>query len=220
MTLDSRGTDFRQGHPLGHRDQLVPWPCPQRPDWMDHETYAHMPKQLTVRQIEVAGRVLVTTLTDAQSVSPLDLDAVYRQRWQVEVDLRSIKAVMGMDILRAKSPHMIDKEMAVYLLTYNLVRGLMVRAAAGVNRVARALNFKATLQLFLAFQPQLHRAVGNRADSIRTHLLNAVSTLILPIRPGRVEPRAIQRRPKHHALLTVPRDMARAAIIHTRRPYA
>lgn len=118
---------------------------------MDHETYAHMPQQLTVRQIEVAGRVLVTTLADAQSVSPRDLDRLYRQRWQVEVDLRSIKAVMGMDILRAKSPHMIDKEMAVYLLAYNLVRGLMVRAAAEVNRSARALSFKATLQLFLAF---------------------------------------------------------------------
>jgi hypothetical protein len=215
-----RITDFRQGHHLGPRDQLVTWHCPQRPDWMDHETYAHMPKQLTVRQIEVAGRVLVTTLTDAQSVSPLDLDRLYRQRWQVEVDLRSIKAVMGMDILRAKSPHMIDKEMAVYLLAYNLVRGLMVRAAAGANRIARALSFKATLQLFMAFQPQLHRAVGKHATIIRTHLLNAVSTMILPIRPGRVEPRAIKRRPKNHALLTVPRYVARAAIIHTHRSYA
>lgn len=215
-----RVTDFRQGHHLGHHDQLVTWHCPQRPDWMDHETYAHMPQQLTVRQIEVAGRVLVTTLADAQSVSPLDLDTLYRQRWQVEVDLRSIKAVMGMDILRAKSPHMIDKEMAVYLLAYNLVRGLMVRAAAGVNRIARALSFKATLQLFLAFQPQLHRAVGKRADIIRTHLLTAVSTMILLIRPGRVEPRAIKRRPKNHALLTVPRYMARAAIIHAHRSYA
>jgi hypothetical protein len=215
-----RITDFRQGHHLGPRDQLVTWHCPQRPAWMDHETYAHMPKQLTVRQIEVAGRVLVTTLTDAQGVSPLDLDTLYRQRWQVEVDLRSIKAVMGMDILRAKSPHMIDKEMAVYLLAYNLVRGLMVRAAAGTNRIARALSFKATLQLFVAFQPQLHKAVGKRAHLIRAHLLNAVSAMILPIRPGRVEPRAIKRRPKNHALLTVPRDMARAAIIHAHQSYA
>ncbi|MEK9142675.1 MAG: transposase [Nitrospirota bacterium] len=187
---------------------------------MDHETYAHMPQQLTVRQIEVAGRVLVTTLADAQSVSPRDLDTLYRQRWQVAVDLRSIKAVMGMDILRAKSPHMIDKEVAVYLLAYNLVRGLMVRAAAGANRIARALSFKATLQLFLAFQPQLHRAVGKRADLIRTHLLNAVGTMILSIRPGRVEPRAVKRRPKNHALLTMPRYMARAAIIHAHQSYA
>ncbi len=215
-----RVADFRHGERLGYRDRLVTWTRPQRPPWMDQATYARMSLQLTVRQTEVAGRVLVTTLTDAQSVSPLALDTWYRQRWQVEVDLRSIKAVMGMDILRAKSPTMIDKEMAVYLLAYNLVRGLMVRAAAGVNRIARALSFKATLQLFLAFHPQLHRAVGKRADLIRARLLNAVSTMILLIRPGRVEPRAIKRRPKNHALLTVPRYVARAAIIHAHELYA
>jgi hypothetical protein len=215
-----RVTDFRQGQHLGHHDQLVTWHCPQRPDWMDHETYARMPPQLTVRQTEVAGRILVTTLTDARSVSPLDLDALYRQRWQVEVDLRSIKAVMGMDILRAKSPHMIDKEMAIYLLAYNLVRGLMARAAAGADMFTRALSFKATLQLLLAFQQHLRRAAGECADIMRTHLLNVVSRMILPMRPGRVEPRAIKRRPKNHALLTVPRHVARASIIRAHRAYA
>ena len=52
-----RVTDFRQGQHLGHRDQLVTWHCPQRPDWMDQATYARMPPQLTVRQTEVAGRI-------------------------------------------------------------------------------------------------------------------------------------------------------------------
>jgi hypothetical protein len=51
---------------------------------MDPATYARMPQQLSLRQTEVAGRVLVTTLTDARSVAPLDLDALYRSRWQVE----------------------------------------------------------------------------------------------------------------------------------------
>ena len=72
-----------------------------------------MPKTITGRETKVAGRILVSTLTDAVAVTPSDLDALYGQRWQVEVDLRSIKAVMGMDILRAKSPAMINKEIAV-----------------------------------------------------------------------------------------------------------
>jgi hypothetical protein len=215
-----RCTDFRQGQRLGHRDRLVTWHCPQRPDWMDHETYARMPQQLTVRQTEVAGRVLVTTLTDARTVAPLDLDALYRQRWQVEVDLRSIKAVMGMDILRAKSPSMIDKEIAVHLLAYNLVRGIMARAAAGADTIARALSFKGTLQLLLAFQQHLRWAAGKSADIMSAHVLGAISAMRLPIRPGRIEPHAIKRRPKNHALLTVPRHVARAAIIRSRAAYA
>lgn len=215
-----RCTDFRQGQRLGHRDRLVTWHCPQRPDWMDHETYARMPQELTVRQTEVAGRILVTTLTDARSVAPLDLDMLYRQRWQVEVDLRSIKAVMGMDILRAKSPAMIDKEIAVHLLAYNLVRGLMARAAAGADVIARTLSFKGALQLLLAFQQHLRWAGRKSVDIMSAHLLGAISAMKLPIRPGRIEPHAIKRRPKNHALLTVPRQVARAAIIRARRAYA
>ena len=215
-----RGTDFRQGQRLGHRDQLVTWQRPQRPGWMDHTTYARMPQQLSLRQTEVAGRILVTTLTDARSVIPLDLDALYRQRWQVEVDLRSIKAVMGMDILRAKSPAMIAKEIAVHLLAYNLVRGIMARAAAGAEVIARALSFKGALQLLLAFQQHLRWAGRKSVGIMSAHLLGALSAMKLPIRPGRIEPHAIKRRPKNHALLTVPRQAAHAAIIRARANYA
>lgn len=48
------------------------------------------------------------------------------------------------------------------------------------------------------------------------HLIGAISLLKLPIRPGRVEPHAIKRRPNTHALLTVPRHVARANILRSR----
>lgn len=123
---------------------------------------------------------------------------------------------MGMDILRAKSPAMIDKEIAVYLLAYNLVRGIMARAAAGAEVIARALSFKGALQLLLAFQQHLRWAGRKSVDIMNAHLLGAISATTLPIRPGRIEPHAIKRRPKNHALLTVPRHVALAAIIRAR----
>jgi hypothetical protein len=52
------------------------------------------------------------------------------------------------------------------------------------------------------------------------HLLGAISTLELPIRPGRVEPHAIKRRPKNHQLLTIPRRLARATILRAREAAA
>lgn len=215
-----RLTDFDRGRRLGRKDHLVTWHRPQRPLWMDEATYARIPQQLTLRETEVAGRILVTTLTDARAVTPLDLDALYCRRWQVEVDLRSIKAVMGMDILRAKSPAMIDKEMAVYLLAYNLLRGLMARAAAATVVIARALSFKGALQLLLAFQQHLRWAGKISVDTMIAHLLGAISRMVLPIRPGRIEPHAIKRRPKPHKLLTVPRHIAREQIRQKRAAYA
>jgi hypothetical protein len=211
-----RITDFRRGKRLGPRDRLVQWQRPQRPSWMDVQTYARMPECLTLRQAEFAGRILVTSLTDAHAVSVQELDALYSRRWQVEVDLRSIKAEMGMDILRAKSADMVDKEIGVYLLAYNLVCALMTRAGAAAHVLARALSFKATLQLLLAFQHHLRLSAGRSAATMTAHLLGAISLLRLPVRPSRVEPHAIKRRPKNHQLLTVPRGIARAAILGAR----
>lgn len=207
-----RITDFRRGKRLGPRDRLVQWQRPQRPSWMDVQTYARMPESLTLRQAEVAGRILVTTLTDARTVSVQEVDALYRRRWQVEVDLRSIKAEMGMDVVRAQSPAMVDKEIGVYLLAYNLVCALMTRAGAAARVLARTLSFKGTLQLLLAFQQHLRLSGGRSATTMTAHLLGAISLLELPIRPCRVEPHAIKRRPKNHHLLTVPRPVARAEI--------
>lgn len=211
-----RVSDFRCGKRLGRADRLVQWERPPHPSWMDAETYAGMPERLSVRQTKVAGRILVSTLTDAKSVSALELDALYRRRWQIEVDLRSIKAEMGMDIVRAKSPSVVDKEIAVYLLAYNLVCALMTRAGAAANVLARALSFKGTVQLLLAFQQHLRHSAGTRTTIMIAHLLGAISTLKLPIRPGRVEPHAIKRRPKNHQLLMIPRPLARAAILDER----
>ncbi|MDZ7652887.1 MAG: IS4 family transposase [Burkholderiaceae bacterium] len=212
-----RHTDGRRGQRLGRGDRLVRWQRPPRPAWMDEPTYARMPEQLQLRQTEIGGRVLVTTLTDARTVRPADLDALYRRRWQVELDLRSIKAELGMDILAAKSPAMVDKEVAAHLLAYNLVRVLMARAAASAQVLARSLSFKASVQLLLAFQQQLRLAGGRQATRMTALLLGAVSCLRLRLRPGRVEPRAVKRRPKTHHLLTVPRHIARAAILQSRQ---
>lgn len=218
-----RSTDFRRGKRLGRRDRLVQWQRPQRPQrpgWMDAPTYARMPESLTLRQAEVGGRTLVTTLTDARTVSVQQVDALYRRRWQVEVDLRSIKAEMGMDVVRAKSPDMVDKEIGAYLLAYNLVCALMTRAGAAAQVLARALSFKGTLQLLLAFQQHLRWSGGRSAMTMTAHLLGAISLLELPIRPGRVEPHAIKRRPKNHQLLTLPRDEARVEIRRAREAAA
>ena len=121
-----------------------------------------------------------------------------------------------MDILRTKTPAMVKKDIAVHLLAYNLVRGLMARAAAGLHVLARVISFKGSVQLLLAFQQQL-RWIGNKpATVMAAHLLGAIGLTTLPDRPRRIEPRAIKRCPKNHALLTEPREIARQRIIQAR----
>lgn len=208
----SRLFDFRRGQRLGQGDHIVRWRRPPRPEWMDPDTYAAMPEELTVREVRVRGRVLVTTILDAD-VAPAELGGLYQQRWHVELDLRSIKIAIGMDILRCKRPEMIRKEVAVHLLAYTLVRAVMAQAASLGGVLARALSFKAALQLLNAYHQQLRHSAGARVCMMISHVLGAMAQLRLHVRPGRAEPRAVKRRPKPHRLLTEPRSVARAAIL-------
>lgn len=212
----SRHVDFRCGKRLGARDHQVHWERPQRPRWMDAQTYEQMPASLPVREVRVGGLTLVTTLVNPKEVGKDELRELYLQRWNVELDLRSIKSAMQMDVLRCKSPQMVAKEIAVYLLAYNLVRALMAKAAQGAGLLPRQLSFKGALHLINAFQEALRRAPRARLSIMQAHLLGAIASLKLPHRPGRIEPRAIKRRPKEYPRLTRPRNVARAHLFRRR----
>jgi hypothetical protein len=215
-----RGTDFRRGHRLGIRDHVVSWVRPQRPMWIDEATYEAMPAALILREARVGGWILVTTFTDAKAVHKRELLELYRLRWQVELDLRSIKTVMQMDILRCKSPEMVRKEIAVHLLAYNLVRAVMAQAAYLGNVLPRLMSFKGTLQLLRAFEQNLRHCPRGRLAYRWAVLLASIAQLMLPDRPGRVEPRAVKRRPKPHKLLTKPRHVLRKRLLKQQQRYA
>lgn len=218
-----REVNFRRGRRLGQDDHIVRWGRPQRPEWMDQQTYDRIPASIEVRQIRVhTGRpgfrtesvIVVTTLTGAAAYAKDDLAELYHSRWLAELDIRSIKITMGMDILRCKTPKMVRKEMWTCLLAYNLIRQTMLQAARQSGVYPRNLSFTAALQSIAA--SWLVIVVSN--DTVVAHLLAAgranVSAHMVGNRPDRVEPRAVKRRPKPHALLTKPRSQARAEL-HT-----
>ena len=53
------------------------------------------------------------------SIGGEQIGGLYERRWDGEVDIRSIKSTMQMDILRCKTPDMIHKEIWTHLLAYN-----------------------------------------------------------------------------------------------------
>ena len=213
-----RPIDFRRGRQLGPDDHLLTWSKPPRPAWMDEETYRHIPEELVVREVRVRVNqrgwrvrelVIVTTLLDDAVVSPEDLARVYLARWQAEVDLRSIKITMQMDVLRCKSPAMVRKEVWMHLLAYNLVRTTIAQAASLHGLAPRSISFKGALQTLNAFRAACRITSGAARERVLQTLYAAIATHLVGDRPGRFEPRAIKRRPKSQALLTVPRAVAR-----------
>ena len=211
-----RQTDFSQGVCLGVRDHIVEWPKPQRPAWMSPLEYQRYPAKLRLREVEVDQRILVTSLLNPEAAAPRELDALYRLRWNIEVDWRTIKVTMHMDVLRCLTPAMIRKEISVHLLAYNLVRWAMASAAYLGEVMPRLLGFTGAKRVLMAFATQLRQCPGQRLSVMFAVVLGAIASLRLPIRPDRVEPRAKKRRPKNLPLLTTPRRLARMRILENR----
>lgn len=127
-----------------------------------------------------------------------------RQSLTRQLDLRNLKTTLGMDVLRCQTPQMVEKELWVYLLAYNLIRLLMAQAAFEANVHPRELSFKHAVQLWSEWTA---RRVEIHADAASLFRLMAQPTV--GQRPGRIEPRARKRRPKPYPWLKVPRAEAR-----------
>jgi len=205
-----RSTDFRKGQKLGPRDHLIVLTKPKKkPEWMSQCEYDQAPATLKVRELYAGGKILVTTLLCPKEAPKAVVKALYRRRWNVELDLRNIKTTLGMEQLRCKTPEMAIKELWVYLLAYNLIRLLMAQAALLADQIPRQLSFKHTVQIWIAWQ---HRGGGTQ-DAVSVHaLLVLIAEPRVGLRPGRVEPRALKRRLKPFPLLTKPRADAKEEI--------
>ncbi len=218
-----RAYDFRRGRRLGAGDHVVVWVKPQRPDWMDPETYAAIPETLTLREartfVDTPGYraqelVIVTTMTDGDTYTKDDLLDLYHDRWHVELDIEAIKQSLQMDVLRCKTPAMVQKEIWAHLLVYNLVRKVMAQAALTEDINPRTISFRGALQTLQEFRAALVQAPAEALAPLAEVLLAAIATHRVGDRPDRCEPRAVKRRPKEYDRLTKPRAEARAQLLH------
>jgi Transposase DDE domain len=220
-----RHTDFRRGRHLGPGDHLVSWHKPkQRPEWLDATTFARLPDTFPMREvrIRVPGKscrsraiVVATTLLDAQAYPKESIAELYRQRWHAELDLRSLKTFLQMDVLRCHSPAMVRKEVWVHVLAYNLIRKVMAQAAQEHQLSPRQISFKGTLQTLNAFCDGLRACTPEGLTTLCRRLLAAVAQHRVGNRPGRLEPRAKKRRAKPYRLLNKPRAKARKAELNS-----
>lgn len=218
--------DKRDDNPVGAKkinqhERMTVWLKPQRPDWMTQEEYRSLPDKIEIRLVDIvidqAGfrskkYTVATTVLDNKTYTRSWITNVYRSRWLVELDIRSIKCSLDLDIVRAKTPAMVRTEIWSCLLAYNLIRFKMLQGATSGKRMPRSLSFTATLQS-LAVNWLLACVVEKTAHLVRLALETSVSQAV-GHRPDRIEPRANKRRTKMIGLLKKPRAIARKELIN------
>jgi len=125
----------------GNCDLLITWKRPSRPpSAMSPQEFESLPESLAVRvvRMDISRRgfrtqtlTIITTLTDP-AITAQELAALYLRRWEIELHFREIKILLNMDVLRCKTPAMIERELLMHLVAYNLVRTLMQQSAASL----------------------------------------------------------------------------------------
>jgi len=208
-----QGPNRRFVKSLGWYDQLVEYRKPaERPEWMSAKEFKAVPQWIQVRevrrQVMVGGArrtiTLVTTLCDPLKYPAKALVKLLGERWTIEVNLRSFKTTMGGERLHCQTVDGVKKELLMYLIVYNLVRLLMLEAAARQRVPFDRISFADALM-------RLRHG---------TDLEIWVDLKINPLRPGRIEPRVVKRRPKPYPTMGRPRAAMRRRILLRRKAAA
>jgi hypothetical protein len=196
---------------------LLVWRRPSKPRGMTKEQYRSYPESLVMRQVDVDARdknnrvtqfKVVTTLLN-ESIDGQQIAQLFERRWEGEVDIRSIKSTMQMDVLRCKTPEMVHKEIWTHLLAYNLLRTVMAVAANENDIDPRKVSFKGAKQALTAFAPKIEAARPEDRAPLVDAMLTTIAYHRVGNRPGRWEPRARKRRPKWSTPLKQPRRIAK-----------
>ena len=209
-----RKTDFRTGIRYGKDDHAVFWDKPvQTIAWMSKEEYATYDDFLTLREIRIhvdtpgfrsRTIIVITDLLDDIDYTKEDLAALFRRRWQAELNLRSLKTVMQMEHLRCKKPHRVRNEFRTHLIAYNLVRQVMTEAAIQGEVQPWQISFKGTMQTLNRFLPVLGATTDT--EVLCAVLFRCCLQHVVGNRPDRYEPRVVKRRPKPFPRMNKPRQ--------------
>ena len=203
---------------LARGDNIVILEKPRIPHtgWLSEEEYNAAPEKLILRITEVNIKrhgfrsqklTVVSTLIDSKKYSKEDLAELYFKRWTIEVDLRSIKRVINLNVLTCKTPDMILKEAWLRLLAYNLVRRIMAQAATQTKVLPRQISFTGCLRTIEIYRPILKYCAKKIRDQIYSNMLDVIGAQIVGDRPLRLEPRCIKRRPhRNYRVLNIKRS--------------
>ncbi|AHF91591.1 transposase IS4 [Opitutaceae bacterium TAV5] len=192
------------------------WKKPQRPETWERCLWRELPRELVLRivrfQVGVPGFrtrqiALATTLLDPAQYPDHELVALYMRRWRIELFYKDIKITLGLDILRCLTPQMVEKEIWMQAIAYNMVRALMLETAITHDVDIERLSFKGTIDTLRSWLPLLLPAKPRKNRRLIHLITLQIASDPVPLRPLRAEPRTKKRRPKNFQFMTSPRHI-------------
>jgi hypothetical protein len=127
----ARKVDGRKRHKrLGKNDWLHLWKKTSNPSlWLPRAQWVALPQQLLVRVVRgslyqkgfrVRRVTLVTTLLDPERYPAQQILQAYLRRWRLEMSLDDLKTTLQMEMLRSRSPDLVQKELYTRFIAHKL----------------------------------------------------------------------------------------------------
>jgi hypothetical protein len=203
---------------LGKDDWLMVWKKGATPSpWLSKLIWMALPEEITVRIVRgscyvkgfrVRQVTLVTTLLDPERYPAQELLQANLRRWRLEMCLDDLKTTLEMEMLRSRSPEMLQKELYAHLIAHNLVRCTMAQAAVEQAVPLERISFKGTLDALRQFSHAVSQAgTKKKRSALWAKLLETLAEDLVPERPGRREPRAVKRVKNKYPRLRRPRHL-------------
>lgn len=196
---------------LGRGDELHRWHRPHASQVVWPELLATCPQYIDVRvikwKVERRGYrtwtlQISTTLTDHRRYATEELVDMYLQRWDVELDLRTLKSAYGMAWLKSKSPDVVLKEVHSIALAHNCVLVLM----AWSGQAPRRLSHSRARTLLLIYSDRMAAAATVHLPRLNDEMLMLMGQARLIEQDRPPQPRAIIQRPSTYPVLMTSRQ--------------
>ncbi len=178
-----------------------------------------LPTHIDVRFLKAVLRIrgrrevvwFVTSLLDPIRYPADQTIGLYARRWRIETLFREVKITLSADVLRSQSPDGVRKEIVARLTALNVVRTLMLEAAAEAQiEDPLRVSFVHAIRAILNFSSALGHAPLASVPRIYQAMLTEIASHVNPERPGRLEPRAIRRERHHYPSLRITRAQWKA----------
>jgi hypothetical protein len=125
-------------------------------------------------------------LFTTSSLPAEEVVALYGRRWRIETDLRSLKQTIRLQRIETHSTAMMEKELLVGVMAYNLVRALMFLAAQRAKIDPRDLSFTYACNIVLDGYPKVLAArTAKQQEQELDRIVDLVARCRLPKRTKR-----------------------------------
>ena len=187
----------KKAEPVEQGDGFTSWSLAWRPSRDERKKHPDLPSDavLHVRLHEVVINenltlLLVSDLPDEAQV----MAALYKRRYDIEVDIRNLKIVLDTENIRARSVDTFHKELLASFVSYNLVSQFRRQAAKLAGQTPRRMSFKRTWTTFRTFLlSNMFTDAAQWRERYRIALGYAQLDK-LPNRPGRTYAREVYKR--------------------------